>query len=260
MCRGLQLFQSHFTDEPLSFGEGDHDHAMQKPVDGGCLHLEEEWRPSWPGCPSGAALEDTEVPITTSAPSAAPPSTANGPATVSSAVSPALAQACHPSQIVSEQYPQPPAPFPGQGDHCPQVAATFPCPGFAYPSVTSPAGACSAAAMAPGLPGAWGSHAMQYMAAMVPSSMVLMPQMAPWMTYMPASLRPPPVEDEETAAQRIEARQSKLARFQKKKQQLSCRKAVRYASRKRYADSRPRVNGRFISKADGAAAARTAAA
>ena len=87
---------------------------------------------------------------------------------------------------------------------------------------------------------------------------MVMPVCHPWATYMPQSLIPPT----DTVAREavLEARRAKRERFQYKKRQLSCRKTVRYASRKRYADSRPRVNGRFIRKSDCTPAARAGAA
>lgn len=80
----------------------------------------------------------------------------------------------------------------------------------------------------------------------------------PWLAYIPASLTPK--GDDAVHKEALAARRAKRDRFQQKKRELSCRKTVRYASRKRYADSRPRVNGRFISKAATAAAVAAATA
>lgn len=74
----------------------------------------------------------------------------------------------------------------------------------------------------------------------------------PWMSYVPASLQRRASRD----AAAVRTRSVKLTRFRDKKQRLAVRKAVRYENRKRYADSRPRVNGRFVSKAQGATLAR----
>lgn len=74
-----------------------------------------------------------------------------------------------------------------------------------------------------------------------------------WDTYMPASLLAQANAEGHSAM--LQERRAKRVRFQEKKRRMSCRRTVRYASRKRYADSRPRINGRFISKSATAAAA-----
>lgn len=91
---------------------------------------------------------------------------------------------------------------------------------------------------------------MAYMAMLGPASMAFMQQDArmPWTSYMPASLQRRASPD----AAAVRARSIKLARFRDKKQRFAGRRAVRYENRKRYADSRPRVSGRFVSKAQGA--------
>lgn len=70
------------------------------------------------------------------------------------------------------------------------------------------------------------------------------------MRYIPVTLRPQN-ESERAATHALRAEQR--ARFAEKKRRLGNSQAVRYQSRKRYADSRPRINGRFIRKADLAA-------
>lgn len=70
------------------------------------------------------------------------------------------------------------------------------------------------------------------------------------MHYILMTLQPRSARDR--AAQQA-LRQRQRTRFVEKKQRLCDAHTVRYASRKRYADSRPRVNGRFVRKADLAA-------
>lgn len=109
----------------------------------------------------------------------------------------------------------------------------------------------------PALPG-WPPypHMMPQMMA-APAIMPMGWQMPLWMTYIPASLQPRADTSAggDAAEQRAQARERQLTRFRDKKRRLTRHRAVRYASRKRYADSRPRVNGRFISKSITAAAA-----
>eukprot|EP00892_Ulva_mutabilis_P008896 jgi/Ulvmu1/6379/UM003_0007.1 len=234
----FELFQTSFEEATASYGNGDP--GLAKPVYPGGLEIEQDWGSSWPGSCVGAPPECTEVPMTNAD---TPPSPAHQADAGAAATPPAPEQDVQSSQATGDQFLQP-TPF-------------SPHQGFSYPSLAAPDAACSATAMPPSLQAPWGQHPMLAMPAMsmLPSGMVLVQQMAPWMSYIPASLRPPPPEDEETTAQRSAARSSRLTRFQRKKQRLSCRKAVRYESRKRYADSRPRVNGRFISNAESAAAA-----
>eukprot|EP00892_Ulva_mutabilis_P012507 jgi/Ulvmu1/9629/UM054_0059.1 len=72
------------------------------------------------------------------------------------------------------------------------------------------------------------------------------PAAAAFSLYMPHTLQP------RSALMRAAARAhraQKMRRFRQKKDSVAVPKAsIRYASRKRYADSRPRVHGRFISK------------
>lgn len=158
---------------------------------------------------------------------------------------------------------QPPSQSQATGELHSDATALLPREPLTYPSTAPPVSTCSAAAtgaqamMAPW--GQQGAYMMPYMPPMGPPGMVFMQQLPPWVSYVPASLRPPVVGDKEVAAECAQARSIKIARFRQKKQRLSVRKAVRYENRKRYADARPRVNGRFISKAEGAAAARAAA-
>eukprot|EP00892_Ulva_mutabilis_P009220 jgi/Ulvmu1/6670/UM030_0001.1 len=62
--------------------------------------------------------------------------------------------------------------------------------------------------------------------------------------YIPHSLLP---RDPATQESLMQHRKEKLHRFQEKKRGRGA-PSVRYASRKKYADSRPRVKGRFVSK------------
>lgn len=63
-------------------------------------------------------------------------------------------------------------------------------------------------------------------------------------SYIPQSLLP---RDPATQESILQERREKLRRFQAKKRGRGA-PSVRYASRKKYADSRPRVKGRFIRK------------
>ena len=74
----------------------------------------------------------------------------------------------------------------------------------------------------------------------------------PFCGYLPLCLQP---RSEFTRAMSRTARAEQLRRFRRKKLSIATPKAsIRYASRKRYADSRPRVNGRFIRKTQAAPA------
>eukprot|EP00892_Ulva_mutabilis_P008895 jgi/Ulvmu1/6378/UM003_0006.1 len=142
-------------------------------------------------------------------------------------------------------------------------------PAAAYPVPASSAGTHTTAPST-GIPQATCSNTSPGMAMPMPMQVpmqpfmqwpfmdMFMPMCQPWANYIPASLMP----KGDAAAQHelLTVRRAKRDRFQRKKRELSCRKTVRYASRKRYADSRPRVNGRFISKAATAAAAAAATA
>eukprot|EP00892_Ulva_mutabilis_P012510 jgi/Ulvmu1/9631/UM054_0063.1 len=94
------------------------------------------------------------------------------------------------------------------------------------------------------------------MGALPPEAPLGLPNLQACSRYIPITLRPTAL-DERVAAQ--QQRQRQRARFAEKKRRLGSGQGVRYQSRKRYADSRPRVNGRFIRKADLAAVADSAA-
>lgn len=69
----------------------------------------------------------------------------------------------------------------------------------------------------------------------------------PCMGYIPACLQPRTQRDREAARQELQSRRERF-RTKKALQRQRRAKAVRYTGRKVYADSRPRVNGRFIRK------------
>eukprot|EP00892_Ulva_mutabilis_P008898 jgi/Ulvmu1/6380/UM003_0008.1 len=82
---------------------------------------------------------------------------------------------------------------------------------------------------------------------------------AAWATYIPASLRPP--ADSAAREAQLRQRRQRYKRFYQKKQQISSgRSTVKYVERKKFADARPRLHGRFIPKALLPCAAVTAAA
>ncbi len=63
--------------------------------------------------------------------------------------------------------------------------------------------------------------------------------------YIPQSLRP---MDPLVRSQMLASRQEKLQRFREKKRKRHFKKTIRYASRKAYAEVRPRIKGRFARK------------
>ena len=52
------------------------------------------------------------------------------------------------------------------------------------------------------------------------------------------------------AAAAVESREARLMRYREKRKNRRFEKTIRYASRKAYAESRPRVKGRFAKRAD----------
>ena len=53
-----------------------------------------------------------------------------------------------------------------------------------------------------------------------------------------------------TAPAAAESREARLMRYREKRKNRRFEKTIRYASRKAYAESRPRVKGRFAKRAD----------
>ena len=196
-------------------------------------------------CLLDASPEDTEVPIIARGQPAAQQTTSMTADQESPRDTPRAEQAHHLSTDTSKHHILP---------ECPRPVTADPCAAMSYQTFST--------AVGPTAQTSWGSHPhmMPFMTPMVPPGMVLVTQTAPWMSYIPVSLHPSPPVDVGAAEQRAEARRIRHARFRQKKSALSCRKAVRYESRKRYADSRPRVNGRFIRKSDCTPAARAGAA
>lgn len=86
----------------------------------------------------------------------------------------------------------------------------------------------------------------QYMAPQVLAVPVL-PSLYACMSYIPASLTPRSHDAREAARESLRVRRE---RFKQKKARSmhGATRSVRYVSRKVYADTRPRVNGRFIRK------------
>lgn len=85
---------------------------------------------------------------------------------------------------------------------------------------------------------------------------IMVPSMPEWMpfrdpepldvsSFIPPSLRP---VDPQTLLERAADRQVRLARYREKKKNRQFKKTIRYASRKAYAEVRPRVKGRFARK------------
>ena len=68
--------------------------------------------------------------------------------------------------------------------------------------------------------------------------------------YIPRSLLP---IDPTVRVQQLRARREKLERFREKKRNRHFKKTIRYASRKAYAEVRPRIKGRFARKDEVAA-------
>jgi hypothetical protein len=68
--------------------------------------------------------------------------------------------------------------------------------------------------------------------------------------YIPHSLLP---VDAATHAVLLRSRREKLERFREKKRNRLLKKTIRYASRKAYAEVRPRIKGRFARKDEVAA-------
>lgn len=95
-------------------------------------------------------------------------------------------------------------------------------------------------------PGAAAPAALMQRAPAMPFFVAAFPD--PCMGYIPVCLQPRSQQDREAAKREL---QSRRERFRTKKALQRQRRdmAVRYVSRKVYADSRPRVNGRFIPKA-----------
>jgi len=60
------------------------------------------------------------------------------------------------------------------------------------------------------------------------------------------------------AAAAVESREARLMRYREKRKNRRFEKTIRYASRKAYAESRPRVKGRFAKRADADADAEAA--
>jgi hypothetical protein len=69
-------------------------------------------------------------------------------------------------------------------------------------------------------------------------------------SYIPHSLLP---VDPATYAVLLRTRREKLKRFREKKRNRLFKKTIRYASRKAYAEVRPRIKGRFARKDEVAA-------
>ena len=69
-------------------------------------------------------------------------------------------------------------------------------------------------------------------------------------SYVPRSLLP---MDVGTRTAMLQSRRTKLERFREKKRKRSLKKTIRYASRKAYAEVRPRIKGRFARKDEVAA-------
>ena len=61
-----------------------------------------------------------------------------------------------------------------------------------------------------------------------------------------------------TAPAAAESREARLMRYREKRKNRRFEKTIRYASRKAYAESRPRVKGRFAKRADADADAEAA--
>ena len=70
------------------------------------------------------------------------------------------------------------------------------------------------------------------------------------MSFIPPSLRP---IDSHVLADRAADRKMRLVRYREKKKNRHFKKTIRYASRKAYAEVRPRVKGRFARKDEVAA-------
>ena len=70
-------------------------------------------------------------------------------------------------------------------------------------------------------------------------------------TYIPHSLLP---MEPGTRSSGLAERREKVQRFREKKNNRQFKKLIRYASRKRYAEVRPRIKGRFARKDEIAAA------
>lgn len=57
-----------------------------------------------------------------------------------------------------------------------------------------------------------------------------------------------------TAPAAAESREARLMRYREKRKNRRFEKTIRYASRKAYAEARPRIKGRFVKRAPAAAA------
>jgi hypothetical protein len=69
-------------------------------------------------------------------------------------------------------------------------------------------------------------------------------------SYVPRSLQ---TTDPVVREQLLQSRREKLERFREKKRNMHFKKTIRYASRKAYAEVRPRIKGRFARKDEVAA-------
>ena len=134
-----------------------------------------------------------------------------------------------PPPPVPEPEPQPapqPVPQPAPTQYVPQppMAPYAPYPAYTYPMMMQPAP--------------------------VPAPQALPPVPLDINSYVPRSLQP---RDPVVAAQTQARRVGQLALFREKKRNRQVRKTVRYASRKAYAEVRPRIKGRFARKDEVAA-------
>eukprot|EP00892_Ulva_mutabilis_P005459 jgi/Ulvmu1/3285/UM152_0007.1 len=228
-----------FADSDLAEHKG---HGRLSPGDD-----EGAWGLPWPFTLPHAPSEDHNPKHSTSghtysAPSAAAhsPSPAAAAATTATAAAAAHEHAEEPDAVSGGQHSQLPVTF---SNHSFASAATA-APGHG--------GTYSAAAIGQMIMTPWGPQpacAMPYMAHFAAPGMAFVQQAVPWTAYLPASLRPRPHGDEAIVTRRAATRDAQIARFRSKKQQQSVLKPTRYENRKRFARSRPRVNGRFVSKA-----------
>lgn len=246
----MQLFQPGLDDQPIPCGSGDH--CMRKAT-APSLRNDEADASAVPTCPSGA----TSVPIEADVPPCVPACMISSQSSQQlRQFPPAPPAAAEPNAAARPEAPDTPAQA-----TMPPAVATVTQPAYNYTSQLPAYGVAplghAGCVYPPGMPN-W-AHFPQVM-----PQMVAMPTMMPmgwqaplWMTYIPSSLQPraDAAGGGEAAEQRAQVRERQLARFHRKKGRLTRHRAVRYVSRKRYADSRPRVNGRFISKSTTAAAA-----
>lgn len=238
----VQLFQAGLDDQTFQYGYGDY---LNKAA---CRTVE------------NVEADDAAVPMCPSATHNAMPAVGAGNTVALFAPSQPVNQALAATTITSVAAHSVPAAReqPSAAQH--NVAGQATQPSLA-PAMQLPAFGCAPVALQAMYPQmgsqpvpSWSpmQQAMPYVAAM-PAMMPMGWHMPLWMTYIPASLQPQHSGSKKEHAERAQIRKRQISRFQGKKQLLSCRKTVRYASRKLYADSRPRVHGRFICKADPAA-------